>query len=686
MGGESPKPEVILTGAVFLSYASEDAESAERIATALGAAGIEVWFDREALRGGDAWDQKIGQQILNCRLFVPIISANTETRLEGYFRREWKLATDRTESMASELAFLFPVVIDSTPNTSAHVPDKFRHVQWTRLASGPIPPAFVERVRRLLSPKALTPQAATWVRRGSDYSSISAPPLRRSWRSNPLLWIAGVVLAMALGYIAVVSTHLTPRMLPATQTPAPPQAITVAFNPPPNSIAVLPFVNISGDKDQEYFSEGLTEELLNSLSRINELQVAARTSSFSFQGEHPDIAMVAHKLNVGAVLEGSVRRSAHTVRVTTQLVNGVTGFHMWSQSYDRNLGDVLLLQADLATAVASALRVQLLGDVAAKIEVSGTRNAAAMDAYLRATQALTGGNNGNDFQTAIAGYTKAIELDPNYALAYVGRSLSLQNFANFATSRDLGATVDKAEADAHTAIELAPGLGFGHFALAGAFESALDFGRASAEYERAYGLEPGRAQIVRNYGLFAVSMGKQDAGLAALHRAVALDPLNVDAHNDLGQGLTWFRRYHEALEVLKRAETLDPEYPFLIANIGIANYLLGDYEGALNACKKKPDDDGVRMCLAITYDKLGMHADAEAAYVKFRASRGDAGAVGYAVVLGQWGQTKLALDALETAVRVHSPDLESLKAAPLLDPLRTEPRFQAMERALKFPD
>src|SRR5262249_946435 len=160
------------------------------------------------------------------------------------------------------------------------------------------------------------------------------------------------------------------------------------FNPPAHSIAVLPFVNISGDQEQEYFSEGLTEELLNSLSRINELQVAARTSSFSFQGEHPDIATVAHKLNVGAVLEGSVRRATNTVRITAQLVNGITGFHLWSQTYDRDLRDVLKLQTEIATAVADALQVTLLSDIAQKIELGGTQNPPAFDAYLRASRVV----------------------------------------------------------------------------------------------------------------------------------------------------------------------------------------------------------------------------------------------------------------------------------------------------------
>src|SRR5262249_35039401 len=136
--------------AVFLSYASEDSEAAARIAEALKAAGIEVWFDKSELRGGDAWDQTIRQRIRDCRLFVPIISAHSEARLEGYFRREWKLAADRTDDMAEGVAFLVPVVIDATSEASARVPERFRHLQWTRLPDGEPTPAFVSRVQTLL--------------------------------------------------------------------------------------------------------------------------------------------------------------------------------------------------------------------------------------------------------------------------------------------------------------------------------------------------------------------------------------------------------------------------------------------------------------------------------------------------------------------------------------------------------
>ena len=678
--------------AVFLSYASEDASAAQRIAEALRGAGIEVWFDKSELRGGDAWDHNIRRQIRDCVLFVPIISGNSEARPEGYFRLEWDLADQRSHMIVRNRAFIVPVCLDGTPESDAGVPESFQRVQWTRLPGGETPPAFVERVRRLLAPEA-SPAQGTAI---SDSTSLPKSPtsVRPPQRSKAVLWLIVAVIVVTLVGVGAdrffLSRHSPPPAQPAEtarEAAVPGPVTAVAFNPPPHSIAVLPFVNMSGDKEQEYFSDGLTEELLNSLSRINELQVAARTSSFSFKGKNDDVDTIAHKLNVGAILEGSVRRSANTVRITAQLVNGVTGFHLWSQTYDRGLGNMLQLQTDIATAVASALKVELLGDVAAKIEAGGTQNAAAMDAYLRAKKAYAERINVNGIETAIYDYTKAIELDPNYALAYAERSIARAEFAaNYATSHDLRATMEKAEADARKALALSPELGLGHLALASVYESKLDFGKASKEYERAKALGPGSARILNNYGFFAVCMGKFDAGLDALHRAVTLDPLSEDTQNDLGLGLSLSRRYKEALEVMKRAQTLNPEDPIVISNIGIVYHALGDYKSALNWCEKKPDDELVQSCLAIVYDKLGRHGDAQTMLARMRASRGDADAVSYAWVFAQWGQTNNALAALDTAMRLRSPYLEQLKTAALFDPLRKEPRFQAIERALKFPD
>jgi TolB-like protein/lipoprotein NlpI len=676
-----------LSHAVFLSYASQDAQAAQKICEALRAAGIEVWFDQSELRGGDAWDTSIRKQIKTCVLFVPVISHTTHDRDEGYFRLEWKLAVDRSHLMASDRPFLLPVVIDDTRDDDERVPERFREVQWTRLPGGVTPAVFVERVRRLLAGEPAQPTGTPSASSGPAAPSMPKPVLAL-WRPKAALLVTITVLVLALGYL--VANRLVPSKRGADVGAAPkPEAQSAPardFNPPPHSIAVLPFVNLSGDKEQEYFSDGLTEELLNSLAEINELQVAARTSSFSFK-EHPDIATVAHKLNVGAVLEGSVRRSAHTIRITVQLINAVTGFHLWSKTYDRDLGDVLKLQTEIATAVAEALKVTLLSDTSAKIELGGTRNPAAFDAYLRGAKVFVSRHEVEDLSAAIASYTEAIRLDPHYALAMAGRSIALSyGAAQAATPAAAREGFDKAHADARQAVALAPDLAQAHLALATVLElGTLDFTRASAAYERALALAPGNAQVLRISGLFAAYMGHIDAGLAAARRAVVLDPLARDSHSLLGRALYAARRYEEAVVALSEGISLYPGDKALYTYRGLTYYGLGDLQSARASCETKQDYLGNQWCLAVTYDKLGRHADAEAELAKLKASMGDVMAYQYAAIYAQRGDNPKALEWLETALRLRDPGLEQLKTDPLMDPLRKEARFQAVMRELKFP-
>jgi len=292
--------------------------------------------------------------------------------------------------MSDRVAFLVPVVINDTSDTQADVPERFRAVQWTRLPGGVARPEFVTRIKRLLSPQTLTAARSVDAESGSSPIHRATNWLSPSRRALPVA--VAVLLLAALTYLLIRKpwTARSPSTAAISTATSSPAAQPAAFSPPPYSIAVLPFVNMSGDKDQDYFSDGLTEELLNSLAEINELQVAARTSAFSFKGKDTDIGTIARKLNVGAVLEGSVRRSGNTVRITAQLINPITGFHLWSHTYDRDLGDVLKLQADIASAVASALKVTLLEEDATKIELGGTRVPAAFDAYLRGWKTLYG--------------------------------------------------------------------------------------------------------------------------------------------------------------------------------------------------------------------------------------------------------------------------------------------------------
>jgi TolB-like protein/Tfp pilus assembly protein PilF len=673
--------------AVFLSYASQDAEAAQKINDALRAAGIEVFLDQSELRGGDAWDQKIRHEIHHCALFVPIVSQHTQTRLEGYFRREWKLAIDRTHDMAEQKPFLVPVVIDSTHDQDAIVPDLFRTVQWTRLPGGETPPAFVERIRRLMSLEVSTTIPSP-PRAMSSAAPATGKPIGESWRSKPILLMVSAALAAVLAYVIVDEVRISRRVTAGAVTSATsPTGNAVRFSPPLHSIAVLPFVNMSGDPHQEYFSDGLTEELLNSLSRINELQVAARTSSFSFQGEHPDIATIGHKLNVASVLEGSVRRSGRTIRITAQLIDAVTGFHLWSDTYDRDQGDILQLQTDIANAVAGALKLRLLGDVAARIEVGGTHNSAAFDAYLRAARAHNAQHSGEDSQIVIAEYTEAIRLDPNYALALAARATARAQYATlFAKGADIRANFDIAEADARQAIALAPSLAEAYLALAFVFAEGMhDFTQASKAYSRAQTLGPGNALVLRDFGRFAVLMGQTDLGLAALRRALVLDPLNHSFHIRLGDALLFARRYDEAIAAFQETLALDPENSLAYADRGLAYYGSGDMQSARKSCEIKPLYEQSRVCLAVSYQKLGRHADAQAVLTKLQAARGEDAAYQCAEIYAQWSDHAESLHWLDIAVRLHDSGLVLLKVDPLLDPLRNEPRFQAIERQLRFP-
>jgi TolB-like protein/Flp pilus assembly protein TadD len=681
-----------ISQAVFLSYASQDAEAAQKICQALRAAGVEVWLDQSELRGGDAWDRQIRRQIHDCALFIPVISANAHARVEGYFRLEWKLAVDRSHLMAPDQTFLLPVVIDDTTQADERIPDRFRELQWTRAQAGQASAAFIERVQRLLSPAAADePMARLGAPAVSSATTAARQVMRGRRRVKPALGVTvAVVVFAALAYLVVdrlwVSRHPgTSAGDTASRATAEPAA--AAFNPPAHSIAVLPFVNLSGDKEQEYFSDGLTEELLNSLADINELQVAARTSSFSFQGQHPDIATVAHKLNVGAVLEGSVRRSAHTVRITAQLINAVTGFHLWSKTYDRDLGDVLKLQTEIATAVASALKVTLLGDVAAKVELGGTRNPAAFDAYLRGAKAFSSRHDAKDIPTAIAAYTEAIRLDPHYALAFAARSIAFSTAAGDAeTAAAVREGYDKAQADARQALALAPDLAQARLALAFVSDSTLDFTQAGEAYERALALAPGNAEVLRLSGRFAAVMGHFDAGVVTARRAVVLDPLDHVSHFGLGRALYAARRYEEAIAAYAEGLSLDSDYKAAYASRGLAYYGLGDLESARASCERQPDYWASQQCLTVIYDKLGRHADAEAELAKLKAANGDTAAYQYATIYAQWGNRAKALEWLETALRLRDPGLVNLKTDPLLDPLRKEPRFQAIERELRFPN
>jgi TolB-like protein/Tfp pilus assembly protein PilF len=501
--------------AVFLSYASQDAEAARKICEALRSAGIEVWFDQSELRGGDAWDQSIRKQIHDCTLFIPLISAHTDERTEGYFRLEWRLAVDRSLLIADDAAFLLPVIIDDTPDAIARVPDKFRTVQWTRLPAGEAPPAFCQRVSALLTGTAKPSRAQV-------HNAPDAAISRRTAVRKSVIAVLGMLLIVA---IAAIAWRMMPRSPGALlQKVAAPAASVI----PEHSIAVLPFVDLSAHKDQEYFSDGLAEDLLNLLSKVPGMQVAARSSAFSFKGHSTDVRTIGRQLGVAHVLEGSVRKVGNHLRVTAQLERADNGYQIWSETYDRELGDVFRIQDEISAAVVKAMKVSLLG--AATPRSTGTQSPGTYLVFLQG-RAKMSTNRMADIREAADDFARVVRLDPNYAPAYVELATAKLQRAEFEITENRQAAFDAAAGEAKLLIEQA---------------LVLDPKNAQAYVERGY------------LRAFHDPAGAEKD----LRRGIELNPNSARGYVGLARMLYEDpARRGEALAMIERAHQLDPLEP-----------------------------------------------------------------------------------------------------------------------------
>ncbi len=502
-------------------------------------------------------------------------------------------------------------------------------------------------------------------------------------RNRATVWLAAICFSAIL--VVVEVDHLT---LPRRVGNAAPLS---SFTPPEHSVAVLPFTNLSGDPTQDYFSDGISEELINALSHVEALQVSARTSSFSFKGKDVDIASIARKLNVAAILEGSIRRSGNTVRITALLVNSVNGFHIWSQSYDRDLRDILALQTDIATAVAQEMRIKLLGDEAERIEVGGTRNPQAYDAYLRGMQIEVTAQDLPSSRRALAAFDQAIAFDPNYAAAYTHRARALRSVANFSNEasavRGLYAMALQA---AERAVALAPDYADAHMALGWQVlvHGFLDFSGADREIDRAMALAPGSASVLDSYAGFQSLIGHHDLALAAIRRAIKLDPQNPRYREHLLQSLDWARRFEEVLVAVQDAKALHAEGYYAGIYSATSYLALGRPEIASQTCRstETPLDEGDRhFCLALAYHALGKMKQATTELEELRALIGDLGAANYAAIYAQWDDADAAMLWLATAERLRRASLVAIKVDWMFDPIRNQPQFQALERRLNFP-
>ena len=541
-------------GGVFLSYAREDTEAAKRIADALRGFGVEVWFDQSELRGGDAWDANIKRQIRECSLFVAIISATTQARGEGYFRREWRLAIDRTHDMAAGIPFLIPVVIDQTLESKALVPEEFMKVQWTRLAGG-IPTAqFVERIKRLAE------QPKAHVEQSQGHPALSgAGPKDTSRKAAVPAWAWGVIAGVAIAAVAYIGLSRRTEP-PAAEVKAEPKAEA----PPPKeepkaddkSIAVLPFANMSDEKDNEFFTDGIQEDILTNLALVHEIRVVSRTSVQQYRDTKKSIRQIASELGVAYILEGSVRRAGNKVRVTGQLIHAATDEHVWAKAYDRDLTDIFGIQSELAQAIATELKAALSPEEKEMIEKRPTENTEAYDLYLKSRQLFRIGDRAK--QEALL--EKAVALDPSFARAW-GDLADDYAYAAFTYEEGVEERLAKAKAAIHQATQIAPddpevisSLGTYYY------YGYRDYARANEQYQLLVRQRPNDAGVFNSIGLILRRQGKWAESLASMRHATELDVANIRFLANYISCLKQARRYDELVAAQRRMAALKPDH------------------------------------------------------------------------------------------------------------------------------
>ena len=463
-------------------------------------------------------------------------------------------------------------------------------------------------------------------------------------------------------------------------------APTVA-NLPAKSIAVLPFENLSSDPDNAYFTEGIQDEILARLAKIADLKVISRASTQRYKSSPDDLPEIAKRLGVSNILEGSVQKTADRVRVTVQLINAASDAHLWGETYDRNLTDVFAAESDIARAIADTLRAKLTGSEQNALTARPTENPEAHQLYLRGRY-FWNKRTGADFKKAIGYFNQAIEKDPNYALAYAGLADAYVLLSAYAEASPKD-SLPQAKAAAAKALELDSTLGEAHASLAQALLAYdLNFAEATREFRRAIELNPNYATAHHWYGESVLGpLGKFEEAIAEARRALELDPLSVIINADFGSALTNARRYDQAIEQLRKTVEMDPGFYYAHWTLGNALELKGFNEEAIAEYKKAialNDDPLPRALLGHLYAKLGRKDEALAILKQLRELRESSkeryvSPYNLALIHLGLGQKNEAIQLLEETYEERDGyNIVFIKVEVLLDPLRGDPRFEAL--------
>jgi len=491
-------------------------------------------------------------------------------------------------------------------------------------------------------------------------SSASAPRAGRG-RSR---WLGLLAPAVVVAVAAVV--FLGRDREPPDTAPA---STTAATDVDPYSIAVLPFVNMSSDKEQEYFSDGISEELLNLLARIPQLKVTARTSSFSFKGKELQIPEIARQLHVAHVLEGSVRKSGDQVRITVQLIHAPDGFHLWSEIYDRKLDDIFTIQDEIAGEVVEELKLTLLG-AAPKARATDPK---AYALYLQARQ-VGRQQTAEAFAQSDALYRQVLAIDPRYAPAWDGLAANFGDETNYGVL-SIEEGFARAREAAERALAIDPDYAPAHTRLGWIAMHGNNPAAAAQHLERALALDPTDLDVLRSAATFLMSLGRLDEALALYEAVVRRDPVNVTSLSSLGLAQRWAGRLDAAIASYRTVLSLSPSRGGVHFQLGVALLLEGDAPAALAEIEQEPSEVWRINGLPMAYHALGRNADSDAALAREIEQDRKEGPYNIAYVYAFRGEADAAFEWLEKAVEYGDSGLSDIVGEILFDKIHSDPRW-----------
>jgi TolB-like protein len=628
----------------FLSYARADQAEVTRLAAALEAAGLALWWD-QLIEGGAEFAKSIESALERCDAVIVVWS-------KASVASDWVLDE---AGQGRDLRKLVAVSLDGTlPPLGFRQYHAVSLVAWRSGTDVAAINAIVRGVGAVGKPRvAGTP-------------TVTRNPLSR----RKALAIGAAVAATSVGGVGLWLRR------PGS-----------AAAPRNNTVAVLPFRNISGDREQDYFSDGLSEELRVTLARDLRLLVMAQASSDKFRERKGNAVEIANQLGVAFLLDGSVRRAGDLVRITADFIDGATGFSRWTQTFDRNLRDIFAVQSEIAGTVAQALAINVEAPTLASAgTVGGTLNVAAYDEYLRgrALYDLAGDEEGE--RAALARFDAAIALDPKYAAAHAARARSLTAIANqYGQIDSQGVMYADAVAAARLAIELSPEFAEAHSTLGFTlFQGQLDARAAREPFELSRRLGTGGATVLGRYAQYCARVGRDRDAAEPLRSALRLDKLNPLIHRAAGSVEYAARRYAESIPPMRQALGMNARLSQAHAGIGAALFSLGRVAEAREEYLAEPYADFRLAGLAITEQSLGNKAAAQTAYNELTAEHGERVLYQQAQVLAQWRDKKGALARLDQAWQRRDSGLIYLRNDPMLDSLRSEPQFIKLLSAIGF--